>query len=141
MNTGHFQTIQRLLFPSEVFCFNAQTCVLPMALLREQGICHLSKQPPCTWSHTHTHVTRSELTTQAESGNTGVCAANSLGHGEPPVRWGQPPERQQIAAYQETESCTLAFRARLKQGIQVQNQRKAVGRGCRIIDILLSCSP
>jgi len=83
---------------------------------------------------THTHHT-SRACNATESSNTSVCAANDLGHAEPLTRWTQSPERQQIAGYQETERHTLALGARLKQCTYAQNQRKAAGRGCRILQV------
>lgn len=68
---------------------------LPVAMLGEQGICHLSKQPPCTWPHTR--ITHAELTTQTESSDIGVCAASDLGHAKPLMWWRGSPERRQVA--------------------------------------------
>lgn len=129
-------------FPGEVFVSMLRPVSLPTAVLGDQGIRHLSKQRPVR-GLPHTRVTRAELTTQAESSDAGVRAASDLGHAEAPVRWGLSPERQQIAGYQERERRTLALSARLKQCFYVQNQKKAAGRGCRIIHILhaeLSCT-
>ena len=125
------------------FCFNAQTCVPAHGHAGRAGHLPPQQAAPLYTVSPPQHVMRAELTMQAESSDTGVCAASDLGHPEPPMPWRRSPERQQIAGYQEIESCALASGARLKQSVHVQNQRKAAGRGCRIIHVLhvqLSCT-